>query len=126
MAFTEARATWFELSQVPDVLVYRWERIPRTADGEVADRFTEAPDIAVEILSPGQSLRGQIAKCRRYVARGVPLALLVNPRRERSVRLFRAVGTEVRLTGDDPIDLEPVLPGLTLTVGALFATLRVD
>jgi Uma2 family endonuclease len=56
----------------------------------------------------------------------VPLALLVNPRRERSVRLFRAVGTEVRLTGDDPIDLEPVLPGLTLTVGALFATLRVD
>lgn len=45
MAFTEARATWFELSQVPNVLVYRWERIPLTADGEVANYFTEPPDI---------------------------------------------------------------------------------
>lgn len=126
MAFTEARSTWSELSQVPDVSVYRWERIPRTPDGEIADDLWEPPDIAVEVLSPGQSLRDQIAKCRRYVSRGVPLALLVNPRRERSVRLFRDKGSEERLTGDDQIDFGPVLPGLTLTVRDLFATLRIE
>jgi Uma2 family endonuclease len=126
MAFTEARSTWSELSQVPDVSVYRWARIPRTADGEIADDLTEPPDIAVEVLSPGQSLRDQTAKCRRYIARGVPIAVLVNPRRERSVRIFRADGSEVTLTGDDRIDLAPVLPGLELTVRALFATLRID
>ena len=126
MAFTEARATWSELSQVPDVSVYRWERIPRTQEGEIADDLWEPPDIAVEVLSPGQSLRDQIAKCRRYVARGVPLALLVNPRRERSVRLFRDDGTEERLTGEDRIDFAPVLPGLVLTVREIFAALRID
>ena len=127
MAFTEARATWSELSQVPDVSVYRWERIPRTADGEIADDLREPPDIAVEILSPGQSLRDQVAKCRRYVTRGTPLALLVNPRpRDRSVRLFRDDGSEERLRGDDRIDLAPALPGMSLTVRALFATLRID
>jgi Uma2 family endonuclease len=126
MAFTETRASWAGLSQVPDVAVYLWERIPRTPDGEVADDLTEPPDIAVEVLSPGQSLRDQIAKCRRYVARGVPLVLLVSPRRERSVRIFRDDGTEMKLTGDDVIDFAPVLPGLTLAGRALFAMLRVE
>jgi Uma2 family endonuclease len=126
MAFTEARATWARLSQVPDVAVYRWQRIPRTPDGEIANDLWEPPDIAAEILSPGQSLRDQIAKCRRYVERGVPSALLVIPRRERSVRVFRDDGTDVTLTGDDVIDLSPVLPGLVLTARALFATLRID
>lgn len=124
-AFTEARATWNELSQVPDVSVYRWERIPRTPDGEIADDLTDAPDIAVEVLSPGQSLRDQRAKCNRYVERGTPIALLVNPR-DRSVRHFRANGAEQTLTGDDRIDLAPVLPDLMLAVRALFATLRLD
>ena len=60
------------------------------------------------------------------MARGVPLALLVNPRRERSVRLFRDNGTEERLTGGDRIDFAPVLPGLVLTVREIFAALRID
>ncbi len=125
MAFTEARSTWDELSQVPDVSVYRWERIPLMSDGEIADDLWEPPDIAVEVLSPGQSLRDQMATCRRYVERGTPLALLVNPR-DRSVRHFRADGTEQKLTGDDRIDLDDVLPRFDLTVATLFAALRMD
>ena len=35
--------------------VFRWERIPRQADGRVANAFLLAPDWTIEILSPGQS-----------------------------------------------------------------------
>ncbi len=61
---------------MPDAVVYRWERSPLTAEGEVVDNFTEPPDIAVEIISPGQSVTGQVpslrlvggARCRAGVA----------------------------------------------------------
>ena len=55
-AFPELRATYAGLSRVPDVAVYLWNRIPRLPNGRIANRFTEPPDIAVEIVSPGQSV----------------------------------------------------------------------
>src|SRR5437764_5476383 len=58
-AFTETRVTFDGASLVPDVVVYRWDRIPRTPAGEVANRFTEPPDLAVEIGSPDQSVAEQ-------------------------------------------------------------------
>src|SRR5919108_682359 len=47
VAFPELRSTYAGVSRVPDVAVYRWERIPRTEAGTVADDFVKAPDIAV-------------------------------------------------------------------------------
>ena len=38
-AFPELRTTFGGVSRVPDVAVYRWERIPRDAAGDVADDF---------------------------------------------------------------------------------------
>src|SRR5947208_16599976 len=38
-AFPELRATYAGISLVPDVSVYRWERIPRDEAGRVADDF---------------------------------------------------------------------------------------
>src|SRR3712207_5956329 len=54
-AFPELRTTFAGRSRVPDVAVYAWDRIPRSEAGEVADDFLEPPDIAIEIVSPGQS-----------------------------------------------------------------------
>jgi len=121
-AFTELRATYNGGSPVPDIAVYRWERVPLTPDGEVANVFREPPDIAVEIISPDRSVKEQIEKCRWYVEHGVRIALLVNPR-DKSVRLFQP-GLEPRiLRGTDRIDLDAVLPGFELTVEQLFDTL---
>src|SRR5215211_7018782 len=36
-AFTELRTTYAGASPVPDVVVYRWDRIPRAPTGELAD-----------------------------------------------------------------------------------------
>ena len=124
-AFTEARATFSGSSPVPDVAVYRWERIPRDADREPSNDALLPPDIAIEIRSPGQSLRSQIERSPWYVDRGVPIALLVN-RPDRSVRLFRPGQPERMLRGSERIDLDDVLPGFELTPEALFDSLRLD
>jgi Uma2 family endonuclease len=124
-AFPETRATFAGRSYVPDVVVYRWDRIPTTPDGEVADDFMLPPDIAIEVISPGQTVTKLSERCRWFVAHGVTVALLVVPRR-RTVYWFHARESERALTGVERIDLEEVLPGFELTPATLFAALRMD
>ena len=105
-AFTELRSTYAGASRVPDIAVYRWNRIPVDARGHVADVFTTPPDIAVEIASPQQSVNGLVRRCLWYVAHGVQVALLVDPsdgllrvhdRRSRVIRLQSTVLLGVRV-----------------------------
>lgn len=124
MCFTEIRTTFGGRSGVPDIGVYRWSRIPRTEDGLIETHFVTPPDIAIEIFSPGQTLRTERDKCRWYVANGVAIALLVH-HPSKTVTRFTQDG-EQRLSGGERIDIDAILPGFTLTVDALFATLRVD
>jgi Uma2 family endonuclease len=125
MAFTELRATYGGQSTVPDVSVYRWERIPRSERGEVADRFLEPPDVAVEIASPGQSVNELVSRCLWYVANGARAALLVDPGHP-SVLMFRPGAEPVLRGGADAVDLGDVLPDLRFTVEELFASLKLD
>ena len=123
LAFSELRIVFGGAAYVPDVAVYRWERIPPTPDGEVPDDFTEPPDIAVEIISPGQSVTTLVRKCIWYVEHGVVLALLIDPL-DRSVLLFRANAIPRALRTADQIDLTEVLPGFEATVDELFGALK--
>lgn len=119
----ELRTTFGGGSPVPDLAVYRWDRVPVDPDGTVGNVFLEPPDIAIEIVSPGQSVRGLIAKCQWFVDHGTEIAVLAHPER-RWVRLFRS-GAEPRLLrGADRIDLDTVLPGFEPTADELFATLH--
>jgi len=122
-AFAELRTVFGGAAYVPDVAVYRWERISPTAEGEVPDDFTEPPDIAVEIISPGQTVTSLVRKCIWYVEHGVTLALLLDPP-DRSVLLFRPNALPRALRSADPIDLEEVLPGFEATVDQLFSALK--
>ena len=124
-AFPELRVTFGGVSRIPDVAVYRWDRVPRTPDGRVADDFLTPPDMAVEIVSPDQRVTALIRRCLWYVANGVRIALLVDPHDE-SVLLFRAGADMVVLRGADAIDLTDVLPRFTHTVGELFNALTLD
>lgn len=49
-AFPELRATFFGASPVPNVSVYRWDRIPLDDKGQIANDFLEPPDITIEIV----------------------------------------------------------------------------
>jgi len=124
LAFPELRFVSSGWAPVPDVAYYRKERIKRRGRRMPAD-FFEPPDIAVEIVSPEQSVSELIKKCLRYVALGSAVALLIDPDPE-IVLAFRAGQPLRHLQGDDRIDLDDVLPGFELTVGAMFDALAPD
>jgi Uma2 family endonuclease len=108
---------------VPDVAVYRWERIPRNEACRVISVPADTADIAVEIASPGQRVSEMVDKCRRYIANGTSITLVMDPRDESVVRLWPD-GSAVTLRGDDRTDLDLVLPEFQLTVPELFDSLR--
>ena len=122
-ASVETRCSFAGTSVVPDCVVFVWDRIPSDDHGDVVDDVAIAPDIAVEILSPGQSVGDQVDRCRWYVKNGVRRSLFVHPR-ERSVRAFRRDSETPPLRGPERVDLGDVIPGFSFTVDELFAALR--
>ena len=125
MAFPELRTIFGGAAYVPDVTVFRWERIPRTPEGEVANVFEVAPDVAIEIVSPGQSPNALVRRCVWYVDNGVERALVVDPA-DRSVVQFDTGLAPRTLRGDEPIHFGAAVPGFRLTVDELFGSLRLD
>jgi Uma2 family endonuclease len=124
-AWPELRTTFAGRSYMPDLVVYRAARIPRTAAGELPDDVGTAPDIAIEIISPRQRVPALERRCLWYVANGVAVALLVDPG-DRSVSIFRPGGRTAALRGDDEVDLVDVVPELRFPVRDLFAALNAD
>nr|WP_317843005.1 Uma2 family endonuclease [Pseudanabaena sp. UWO311] len=55
LALPELRCTFGGKSIVPDVAVFRWERLPINAEGEIENVFSIYPDWVIEILSPEQA-----------------------------------------------------------------------
>jgi Uma2 family endonuclease len=122
-AFSELRTTFAGQSLVPDVAVFRWERIPLDENGEVVQDITIPPDIAVEIPSPRQSGPRQMRRCLWYVANGVKAALLVDEK-DRTVFVYRPDAIPQAARGADQIDLTDVVPELRLTAEEIFGALR--
>jgi Uma2 family endonuclease len=123
LALPELRTVFGGAAYVPDLSVYRWERIAWTSEGEVPDDFTEPPDIAIEIVSPGQNVTRLVRRCSWCVEHGVTLALSIDPT-DRSVLRFCRASTPRALHDQDRIDLSEVLPEFQATVEHLFAALR--
>src|SRR5215212_6117455 len=121
VAYSETRFVTPGWAPVPDVSYYRRERIKWRGRRPPAD-FFEPPDIAVEIVSPEQSVTELIKKSLRYLALGSQVALVIDPSPETAL-VFRGGQPLQLLQGEDRIDLDDVLPGFELTVGAMFEAL---
>lgn len=121
-SFTETRFSVAGRSYVPDLSVYRLERVPVDERGELSRDFDLPPDLAVEIVSPGQSATALVRRCIWYTEHGVTLALLVDPE-DRSILSFRHNQPPVALRESDRIDMEEIVPGFRLTVNELMGAL---
>jgi Uma2 family endonuclease len=101
----------------PDVVYVRLSRLPNNEipDGDV---FV-APDLVVEVLSPGNSGSEVDEKLDEYITAGVSLVWIVNPDRK-TIRVFRQDGTHRLFHANDLIDNEPALPGFRLVVSEVF------
>jgi len=109
---------------IPDLLYISRERLPETI---VGGRLVRAPEIAIEILSPGPSneRRDRHVKLNLYSARGVPEYWIVNPE-SRSIEIYRSRSGKLELTGDlHPGDVltSPELPGFSARVESFFPKL---
>ena len=116
IVFPETRFTKDNWSPVPDVAFYLRESL--TVRRAPAD-FTAAPDLAIEILSPGQTVNELLQKSLDFLESGTRVAVVVSPPDETVLILRRGV-TLALLKGDDRIDLDDMLPGLQITVHELF------
>src|ERR1700674_1115764 len=108
----------------PDVAFVARERLP---PGGLAGRFMElAPDLAIEVLSPGDRPAEVRAKAAAYLRLGVRAVWVLDPR-VRAVRTRACVGRriiETTLTEGDTLDGGEVLPGFRVPVAFLFADVR--
>lgn len=119
LAFPETRFAADRGSPVPDLSFYTRDRIPLLPNGRISNERLGPPDLAIEIVSPEQSVSLLIRKCLGYAASGVRVTLLVVPDDE-MVFAFRPDTPLRALHGEDRIDLDDVLPGFELTVAGLF------
>lgn len=79
-AYTELRCTFGGRSIVPDLSVFRWERIPRQPNGRVANRFELHPDWTIEILSPDQSQTRVTRNILHCLNHGTAMGWMIDPR----------------------------------------------
>lgn len=119
-----AAETGFVLSSDPDtvrapdaafVTKIRLRQVPKGSG-----YFPGAPDLAVEVLSPGDRPAEVNAKVEDWLAAGCRMVVVVDPRR-RTVKVHRRDADVVLLTERDTFDGEDVVPGFRLPVASLFA-----
>lgn len=82
--------------------------------------FEGAPDLAVELLSPGDSLKRLNQKLAQYFDNGARLAWVMDSKR-RTVRVHRGVRSHKTLTDAEELRGEEVVPGFRLPVATIFA-----
>ncbi len=121
-AFPELRCSFGGRSVVPDVAIFRWQRIPFTATAEVPDNFDLPPDWTIEILSSDQNptqVIGNILHCLNHNCR---LGWFVDPD-DLSILAFLPHQQPLLLRDNESL---PILPEIEriLTVDQVFGWLK--
>jgi Uma2 family endonuclease len=103
--------------RAPDVAFLSNERLEAIED---ESKFAPlAPDLAVEVLSPTDSVKAAGEKARMYLQTGSAVVWVLKPF-DHTLRIYRP-NTESQVLGpDDEADAEPVLPGFRCPVRGLF------
>lgn len=103
----------------PDVSYIRRDRVSR----EQLQRgfIPGAPDLAVEIMSPSDTVAETLAKVQAYLAAGTLLVVVLEPRTQ-SVSVYRPDGTArvLRAAANDTLELPEVMVGFKVAVSELF------
>ncbi len=105
--------------RVPDCCFLAWNRFPnRQLPREPIPAL--APDLAIEVLSEGNTKREMERKLRDYFAAGVRLVWYIDPR-TRTARAYTAPDGGTAVEADGALFGGEVLPGFDLRLADLFA-----
>lgn len=104
--------------RAPDVAFVSRKRLEEV--GEVEGYWPGAPDLAVEVISPGDSHVEVEEKVFDWLEAGTKLVLTINPRK-RSMTVYRSLTDITVLTDKDILDCADVVSGFRLAVREVFA-----
>jgi len=112
--FALARAP--DTVRAPDVAFIRRDRLPTPEPTGFPDL---APDLVVEILSPGDRAGEVLAKVADWLSAGTRLVWVIDPDR-RLARVYRQDGTEQMVAENQALEGEDVVPGFSCRVSMIF------
>jgi Uma2 family endonuclease len=101
----------------PDVSFISADRLPPPE--QRAKFFEGAPDLAIEVVSPGDTATELLEKVHEYLAAGCRLVWVADPK-TRTVTAYRPDGSAHVYRDADTLSGEDVLPGLSVPVRQLF------
>ncbi len=103
--------------RAPDVAVVARARYLRLEDE--SRPIPGAPELAIEVLSPGDRASAVQAKVADFLAAGCSLVWIVDPDAQQ-VRVYRDLLDVRRLSADDCLEAQDLLPGFRIRVGEIF------
>jgi Uma2 family endonuclease len=101
----------------PDVAFVRFGRLPDEEPAEAYDQL--APDLAVESVSPNDTVIELEEKLEEYLRAGVMLVWVINPVL-RTLTVHRPDGSVTLLRNGGEIDGEAVVPGFRCPLSDIF------
>lgn len=104
--------------RAPDIAFVKQEHIPAT--GVPKKYWPGPPDLAVEVISPSDTLIEVEEKVHDWLEAGTAMVWVVNPRR-RTVTVYRTPHQAAILTAADELDGQDVVPGFRIQVSEIFA-----
>ena len=110
------------LVRIPDVAFFCWNKLPGRVfpTKPIPDL---APDLAVEVLSEGNTLAEMRRKLREYFLAGVRLVWMIDPRKRTAEVYLTPEAPAAILDETQALDGGDVLPGFTLPLAQVFAHL---
>lgn len=115
-------SSWVKGARVPDIMVYRADRLAayKQQDSEWNKKpFVLVPDLCIEVVSQNDIYTEVDEKVSRYLADGVLLVWVLNPRTE-SVYTHQQ-GSVGKLTDADMLEGGSIVPGFKVAVKDIFA-----
>lgn len=103
--------------RAPDVAFVSKARLSEV--GDVEGYWPGPPDLAVEVVSPGDSYGEVEDKVFEWLSAGTRLVIVVTPR-TRTVTVYRSLSDIQALTERDTLEGGDVVPGWTLPVRGIF------
>lgn len=101
--------------RAPDIAFVSRERMPPPDDTGYP---ALAPDLVVEVLSPGDRPGEVLAKVADWLSAGTRVVWVVEPQR-RLARVYRQDGSETIVTAEGALDGEDVLPGFSCPLASI-------
>jgi Uma2 family endonuclease len=103
--------------RAPDVAFVARERVPDPSSAR--GYFPGPPDLAIEVISPGDSFAEVEEKVFDWINAGVRMVVTANPR-NRTITAYRSLTDIVVLTEKDTLQGADIVPGWSIRVEDIF------